>query len=257
MNEITTFNFDQMPVRIIMKDDDPWFVASDVATILGYASAKDMVRMLDDDEKGRQIVPTLGGNQEMTIISEPGLYKTIIKSQKAEAKPFQRWVTHDVLPSIRKTGAYVAPRTKQASPLKMVTDAARAFPHLVKAGKLLGCDSNAAAISANQIIQQTAGINLLEIMGRTHLVAANQDSLYYTPTELGRMINTSARGVNLLLAEAGLQMKCDEVWEVTDEGKKFCRIYDTGKRHGSGVPITQIKWAQNVLAVIAEEQVVA
>lgn len=254
MNEITTFNFNQMPVRVVMRNGNPEFVASDVASILGYRMASDLSRILDDDEKGTHNLRTLGGDQEMTVITEPGLYKAIIRSQKEEAKPFQRWVAHDVLPSIRKTGGYIAPSKQQTNVLKLTTDAARAFPHLVKAGKLLGCDNNAAAISANQIILQAVGINLMEMYGTTHLVASNQDSLYYTPTELGKMINTSARGVNLLLAEVGLQMKRNDVWEVTEAGKEFARIYDTGKRHGSGVPITQIKWAQNVLAVVGEDR---
>ncbi|MFM5147307.1 BRO-N domain-containing protein [Aeromonas rivipollensis] len=94
-------------VRIVLRDGEPWLVAKDVADALGYSSAKDMTRMLDEDEKGAHILPTLGGNQEMTIINESGLYSAIIGSRKPEVKMFKRWVTKTVLPSIRKHGAYL------------------------------------------------------------------------------------------------------------------------------------------------------
>lgn len=106
MNDLLNLNFNDHPCRIIMQDEAPWFVAADVATILGYAEAKDMTRALDDDEKGRQIVPTLGGNQEMTIISESGLYNAIFRSRRAEAQSFRKWVTSTVLPEIRRTGQF-------------------------------------------------------------------------------------------------------------------------------------------------------
>lgn len=94
------------------------FVAADVAVILGHTSAKDMTRSLDPDEKGGRLVPTPGGEQEMTTITEAGLYQAILQrqtgrmvddAQRAAVKAFQRWVTHEVLPSIRKTGTYGAP----------------------------------------------------------------------------------------------------------------------------------------------------
>ncbi|MFM0306294.1 KilA-N domain-containing protein [Paraburkholderia sp. RL17-383-BIF-A] len=128
--------------------------------------------------------------------------------------------------------------------------AAKLFPPLFKIARLLGCDKQAAAISANQAVNAVSGQNLLALMGQTHVEAENQDSKFYTPTELGKMINTSARGTNLLLAEAGFQMKRGEHWEVTDAGKDFARIYDTGKRHGSGVPVQQIKWSIAVLPAL-------
>lgn len=90
-----------------MKDGEPWFVAKDVADVLGYREAKDMTRNLDDDEKGAHILPTLGGDQEVLIINESGLYTAILKSRRKEAKRFKKWVTSTVLPSIRKHGGYV------------------------------------------------------------------------------------------------------------------------------------------------------
>jgi prophage antirepressor-like protein len=95
-------------VRVLTKDEDYWFVAKDVADILDYRTANDMTRILDEDEKDTQIVRTLGGNQDMTIISESGLYSAILKSKKPEAKQFKKWVTSDLLPTLRKTGGYIS-----------------------------------------------------------------------------------------------------------------------------------------------------
>lgn len=104
--QIIPFQFKTTQVRTIEIDDLIWFVAGDVAKALDYPEAKDMTRILDDDEKGRHIVPTLGGDQELLTINESGLYHAILKSRKPEAVPFRKWVTNEVLPAIRKTGRY-------------------------------------------------------------------------------------------------------------------------------------------------------
>lgn len=107
--DITPFAYGDQQVRVVTRDGEPWFVAADIAKTLGYRIAPDMVRSLDEDEKGTQIVRTPGGRQQMTIISEAGLYSAIVRSRVEGAKAFKRWVTHDVLPSIRKRGDLVSP----------------------------------------------------------------------------------------------------------------------------------------------------
>lgn len=111
MNELSTFNFNMYPVRVVNIADEPWFVAKDIADILEYSDSRVMTRRLDDDEKGVQILHTLGGDQEMTVINESGLYNAILGSNKPEAKVFKKWITSEVLPSIRKHGAYATPAT--------------------------------------------------------------------------------------------------------------------------------------------------
>lgn len=110
MNEITRM-YQNHPVRIVDKDGETWFAAKDVSDILGYRDAYNMTRRLDEDEKDTHLVSTPSGDQEMLIISEAGLYQSILGSKKKEAKDFTRLVTHDVLPSIRRTGTYVAPQS--------------------------------------------------------------------------------------------------------------------------------------------------
>lgn len=93
-------------IRTVLRDGEPWFVAKDVCDILGIANNRDAVARLDEDEKGVGISDTLGGKQEVSIVNEFGLYQLILRSNKPEAKQFKRWVTHDVLPAIRKQGYY-------------------------------------------------------------------------------------------------------------------------------------------------------
>lgn len=97
-------------IRTITNNGEPWFVASDVAKALGYRMASDMNRRLDDDEKGTRSMRTPGGTQELTVVNEPGLYNAVLGSKLPEAKAFKRWVVHEVLPAIRKTGGYMAAR---------------------------------------------------------------------------------------------------------------------------------------------------
>lgn len=108
-NQIQVFeNTEFGKVRTIVKDDEPWFVATDVCKALEIRDTWNALQRLDEDEKGTCSISTLGGEQAMSIINEPGLYSLVLGSRKPEAKAFKRWITHDVIPTIRKTGGYVA-----------------------------------------------------------------------------------------------------------------------------------------------------
>ena len=100
--QITPFNFGAHAVRIVVRNGEPWFVASDVAEALGYRSPKDAAASLGDHQKGSGLVRTPGGEQRLTIINESGLYRLVLRSRKPEAEKFSDWVTGEVLPSIRK-----------------------------------------------------------------------------------------------------------------------------------------------------------
>ena len=103
--EISLFDFKDKQIRVLIDENgDPWFVAKDVCDILEISNSRQAMQSLDDDEKDVYNVYTLGGSQDMYIISESGLYSIVLRSRKPEAKAFKRWVTHEVLPSIRKTG---------------------------------------------------------------------------------------------------------------------------------------------------------
>ncbi|AYK67140.1 phage antirepressor KilAC domain-containing protein [Bacillus subtilis] len=106
MNQLQkVFNYQDHQVRTVVKDGQPWFVAKDVCEILGIKNATQAVSKLDNDERA---MLNIGRQGNTNIVNEPGLYTLILSSRKPEAKQFKRWITHEVIPAIRKTGGYVA-----------------------------------------------------------------------------------------------------------------------------------------------------
>ena len=119
-NDIQLFHNDRFgTIRALSVDGEPELVASDVAKALGYRKASDMTRTLDADEKGAHIMRTLGGDQQVSTLTEPGFYRVVLQRKaacvkdeaaRANVEAFQRWVTHEVLPAIRRTGGYMVAR---------------------------------------------------------------------------------------------------------------------------------------------------
>ena len=113
MNELQIFNNPEFgEIRTVEVGGEPWLVGKDVAAALGYSNTKDaLARHIDSEDKRGSRIPTPSGEQEMTIINESGLYALVLSSKLPGAKKFKRWVTAEVLPSIRKHGAYLPPET--------------------------------------------------------------------------------------------------------------------------------------------------
>ena len=110
MNNLQIFNNDQFgQVRTVMQNGEPWFVGKDVCNILGYSNSRDaLIKHVDEDDKWVSQNATFESPRGLTVINESGLYSLILRSKLPEAKQFKRWVTHEVLPQIRKTGTYGA-----------------------------------------------------------------------------------------------------------------------------------------------------
>ena len=110
MNNIQVFTSQHFgQVRVVMRDESPWFVAADVCRALDIGNSRQATSRLDEDEKDVMICDTLGGKQRMAVVNLPGLFVLVLGSRKAEAHTFQRWITHEVLPAIRQEGAYLTP----------------------------------------------------------------------------------------------------------------------------------------------------
>ena len=108
MNQLQqVFDYGEAQVRTVVKDGQPWFVAKDVCEVLEIEKHRDAVSRLNEKQRGSAVVDTLGGPQEMATINEAGLYKLVFSSRKPEAEKFTDWISENVLPSIRKTGAYI------------------------------------------------------------------------------------------------------------------------------------------------------
>ena len=124
MSELIVFGFENQQVRFVGTSNKPEWVAQDVGTILELQNIRQLLAKFDEDEKGVCTIYTPGGQQEMLTVTEPGLYRLIFKSRKAVARRFQRWLFHDILPTIRRTGSYTLHRFEQ---LPKALSAARAI----------------------------------------------------------------------------------------------------------------------------------
>lgn len=133
---LTECAYNGLNVRMFGTQFEPWFALVDVCQVLGLSNPSRVAQRLDDDEKGVTKSYTLGGLQEITIINEPGLYRVILRSNKAEAKLFQRWVAHEVLPSIRKYGFYDPNHIRNGSPGRpRLSESAKAKKEIEKQAK--------------------------------------------------------------------------------------------------------------------------
>lgn len=135
MNIIDAIYSEKKNVRIVINNGEPWFIAKDVAQILGYKNTRDALRVhVDVEDKGVVNHDTLGGKQKMSIINEAGVYSLIFSSKLPQAKEFKRWVTHEVLPSIRKNGEYKDSENKydKLNPVFTSRDLFNAMGRLIK-----------------------------------------------------------------------------------------------------------------------------
>lgn len=153
MNKVTIFKYEENKlVRTMNIGGEPWFVLKDVCDVLGLSTPARVAERLDSDEVSQaHLIDSVGRSQEMTIISESGLYNVILRSDKPEAKPFRKWVTAVVLPSIRKNGGYIAGQ-EELSPQELMAKAL-----LVAQKTLTDRDARIKELTAqNQIMQPKA-----------------------------------------------------------------------------------------------------
>ena len=147
-------------VRTTVRDGEPWFVAADVCKALSISNHRDALGRLDEDEKGVALTDTLGGKQNLTIVNEPGLYTLVLGSRKPSAKAFKRWITHEVLPALRKTGRYsIEDESDPPSPVyetkrTSVGEVASLLLQLKQIQKAQGASSRKIAKTALCICQQ-------------------------------------------------------------------------------------------------------
>lgn len=230
-------------VRVVMQGDEPWFVAKDVCEALGYQwNGAARIAHIPEEWRGVTSVVTPFGEQTMLTISEQGLYFFLGRSDKPAALPYQKWIAGDVLPSIRKTGSYFAPSVPAKAEISVQSEVECALLIL----KAAGITGNQLAIAADNYYRKRTGLSVIEASG-VELVAQKQQQLL-TPTQLGKELGLSGRKVNLMLAGLGLQRRIGDVWEPTEDGKaRGAVLMDTGKRHGDGAPVRQLKWPSDVV----------
>ena len=177
MTDLSVFAFDSQAVRVVMVDGQPWFVGKDVAEVLGY---KDTTNAIKQHCRGvvnhHPIGDSLGRNQEVRIISEPDMLRLIVSSKLPAAEAFERWVFEEVLPSIRKTGAYVDPKAPgamgvQAQPMPYLSHVAdfhvaadRVFRSVLRSARTAGVPLPAAVRRASAVTQERTGLCMLDVL---------------------------------------------------------------------------------------------
>ena len=247
MNEIQLFNYGNSAVRIVMHGNPPapWFVAKDVCDILGYTNVtKALNDHLDEDERSsltiRYGTSAKGGNPNMNIINESGLYCLTLRSNMPKAKEFRKWVTGTVLPQVMRYGL-PEPENKLSEPIlfgaKMVLEAA-------------GIKENQLALALDKIVKHYTGQSMLELSGVT-LIAPTKCQLL-NPTEIGKHFGVSGRKVNEILCKEGYQVRVGTNYEPLELGQPYAVMLDTGKQHSDGTPIRQLKWESSFLTEIEE-----
>lgn len=132
MHPIQNFAFNEHLVRVVDIEGEPWFAGKDVCAVLDIRDHKQALESLDSDERGGYTVPTPGGDQTMIVISEPGVYRLVFRSRKPEAEAFKRWLAHEVLPQLRRTGEYRLDPQPQGGHEETIRDA----PLAAKVGML-------------------------------------------------------------------------------------------------------------------------
>lgn len=235
MNEMRIFENEQFgKVRTVVRDGEPWFVAADVCRALEIDRSQS--RRLDEDEKGVYSIHTPGGAQDVTIVNEPGLYSLVLRSRKPEAKAFKRWITHEVIPSIRKTGGYIAGEN-QMSDDELV---ARALLMLKKKLEARNLELDQAR---GEIREKDAQIQRLAPKASyCDLVLQAKEAV---PISLiAKDYGMSARTLNAMLHDMRIQYKVDDVWllyqPLTKKGYTKSVTYLTD----SGVLAMRTLWTQ-------------
>lgn len=193
MNELQVFqNAELGSVRTVSIAGVPYFVGKDVADILGYVNTRDaLAKRVDEEDKGVAICDTLGGKQELVVINESGLYSLILSSKQPNAKKFKRWVTSDVLPSIRQHGVYATNDFLE----KSIQDPEWAIGIL----KQLKAKNDIIAMKNQQILEMAPKVSYYDlILQNKSVVNINQIAKDY---------GMSARALNQLLYDFGVQYK--------------------------------------------------
>lgn len=205
-NNVLDFNFEGHDVRAIAIDGEPWFVGKDIAEALGYGKGKSITNAVtnhvDDEDKGVTKIMTPGGRQKMVIINESGLYSLILSSKLDSAKKFKKWVTSEVLPSIRKNGGYIYGQEN------MSEDELLSRALILANSKILSLESK-----NEKLEEEKQDVTFL-----SELFVGSKDR--WLTTEIANYYGMSAVKFNKLLFMIGLQDKIDGVWEVNEEYKK-------------------------------------
>ena len=232
-NTVQVFNFENSEIRTTVIDDTPYFVGKDVAKTLGYKDTVNAIKShVDDEDKRWWQITTPSGNQNMTVVTESGVYALIFGSKLPSAKKFKRWVTNDVLPDIRKHGAYLSNDKIE----EILTDPET----IISLAQQVKDERAKNALLTQQVAESRPKADYYDkIMQSTSLV---------TITQIAKDYGWSAKQMNDKLHELGVQYKIGGQWvlysKYQDKGYTFSHTVDITKKDGSTDVKMNTKWTQ-------------
>lgn len=245
---LITFDYNTNAIRTQVTDDgEPLFCLADICKVLELSNPSVVASQIKEEFETPKlnlgVIQRETGPVEAAFITEPQLYFVMMRSRSENARPFRQWVVNDVLPSIRKTGKY---EVKQTTDLKLKFELTKMLLEPA------GITGNQLTLALDKVYRTNTGESLLAQTG-VELKAPTQSQLL-TPTQIGeRLDGRSAKAINLLLQDLGLQRKAGKEWELTQLGKDSGGVYlDTNKRHSNGTPIRQIKWPDTIVEYLAQ-----
>lgn len=263
-NNLTTFTNDTFgAIRTITINGDPWFVLADVCKVLEISTPAKVSARLEDDEKGMTSIHTLGGEQKVTIINESGLYSVILRSDKPQAKPFRKWVTSEILPSIRKHGAYMTEKTLEEAILNP--------DYLIQIATALKEEREKRTLLETENAQQKQIIGELKPRADyTDRILSNKGLV--TITQIAKDYGMSGRKMNKILEDLHVQYKQSGQWflyaKYHDKGYTHSKTIDITRKDGTPDVTMETKWtqkgrlfiyellkAEGIIPIIEQEQV--
>lgn len=272
MNKLQIFeSTDFGTVRTVLIDKEPYFVGKDVCEAFDDKNHNRSLGRIDEEDKRReQITDVLGRKQEAVLINESGLYALLFAMQPQKAnhdgvsdaypievqerikklRRFKRWVTSEVLPAIRKTGSYTVPKLEKNPKYRtrMIGTAVRDVRSTAaELQKLFGVKSGIALAKATSMIERAYGVDMEEV--KELIPPAEHETGFLNATEIGMRIGVNAREANVLLQNAGLQVRFNGMWRLTNKGKNYGEEMPYERNGHSGY---QIRWNDSVVSVLAE-----
>ena len=237
MNKIKVFENPEFgSIRTVEQDGEPWLAGKDVAAALGYSNPRDAIsKHVDDEDKGVAKCDTLGGNQNMTIINESGLYSLILSSRLPTAKKFKHWVTSEVLPSIRKTGGYISGQ-ENMSDSELMAKALLVAQRQINQRDARIAEMQPKALFADSVAASKTSILIGELAKilKQNGVATGQNKLFAWMRDNGYLIRRKGADYNMS-TQRSMEMQLFEIKEsVVSHADGHTSINKTPKVTGKG-----------------------
>lgn len=252
MSALELFASDDFSVRTVTIGGEPWFVAADVCRALDISNVSMALSRIDmDDLSSTEAIDSMGRMQVARTVNEAGLYELVLASRKPEARTFKRWITHDVIPAIRKTGSYVAAPAHELDPVLGLVEALGTIRREQLADRALLAETRAEAHASRHEAREAVELAQMAHAKIDRRHPDNPDLAPITVTTIGARLTPPVSGqqANQLLRAAGFQWRQNGQWTPTSDGRPFA-VVEHGEHPETGFPFTQLKWQARIVSAL-------